>query len=235
MQQRRYRPGDVLDDYCPRERRITDHAIVAMIDDDIKQTRCVVCDAEHEYKDGKVPVQRRKKPHAALFTQVLDGLQGPQPARLSPHADLESDPHALLADDSDPTSFVAVAGAHGEEAAPEPIFDEPPAPVADVVAERFGDEEPVARDDRPWRRQLIRAALPRPEGQQPQQTRPMPEFTVRQPNNRGHRHGRRRGGFGLQGTGDSQGPMRFGREGHGQGGQRSHNGRRRRRGGKKQS
>ena len=33
MQQRRYRPGDVLDDYCPRERRITDHAIVAMIDE----------------------------------------------------------------------------------------------------------------------------------------------------------------------------------------------------------
>ena len=40
MQQRRFRPGDVLDDYCPRERRITDHAIVAMIDDHIKQTRC---------------------------------------------------------------------------------------------------------------------------------------------------------------------------------------------------
>ena len=77
MQQRRFRPGDVLDDYCPRERRITDHAIVAMIDDHIKQTRCVVCDAEHEYKEGKVPPQRRKRPQAALFSQVLDGLQGP--------------------------------------------------------------------------------------------------------------------------------------------------------------
>src|ERR671912_1387157 len=78
MQDRRYRPGDVLDDYCPRERRITDHAIVAMIDDHIKQTRCVVCDAEHEYKEGKVPPQRRKRPQAALFSQVLEGLQGPQ-------------------------------------------------------------------------------------------------------------------------------------------------------------
>ena len=60
MQERRYRPGDVLDDYCPRERRITDHAIVAMIEDAIQRTRCGSCDAEHEYKGGRVPP--RKKP-----------------------------------------------------------------------------------------------------------------------------------------------------------------------------
>ena len=34
MQQRRVRLGDVLDDYCPRERRVTNHAVVAMIEDD---------------------------------------------------------------------------------------------------------------------------------------------------------------------------------------------------------
>src|SRR5688500_16046288 len=76
MQQRRFRPGDVLDDYCPRERRVTDHAIVAMIDDNIKQTRCVACDVEHEYKQAKVPPQRKKKA-PALYTQVLEGLQAP--------------------------------------------------------------------------------------------------------------------------------------------------------------
>ncbi len=61
MQQRRFRPGDVVDDYCPRERRLTDHAIVAMIDDTIKQTRCVSCDAEHEYKEARVPAPRKKR------------------------------------------------------------------------------------------------------------------------------------------------------------------------------
>jgi hypothetical protein len=252
MQQRRYRPGDVVDDYCPRERRITDHAIVAMIDDDIKQTRCVVCDAEHEYKDGKVPVQRRKKPQAALFAQVLDGLQGPQPAaRLAPQSDLDSEPDAVMTDDA---AAAIVNGARVAETDSEPAFVPPAtpalgassrlgatervrvdAPGPSVVSDTFADEEPVARDDRPWRRQLIRAALPRPEGQQPQPTRQMPEFTIRQPNNRVHRHGRRRGGSGHQGNGNVQGPMRFGRDGQGQGGQRPHNGRRRRRGGKKQT
>jgi len=61
MQQRRLRLGDILDDYCPRERRITNHAVVAMIEDQVKQTRCTTCDADHEYKQARVPAPRRKK------------------------------------------------------------------------------------------------------------------------------------------------------------------------------
>src|SRR5712692_2081299 len=72
MQQRQPRLGDILDDYCPRERRITNHAVVAMIGADVKQTRCTTCDAEHEYKHAKIPRQRRKpETPAALYSQVL--------------------------------------------------------------------------------------------------------------------------------------------------------------------
>ena len=84
MQDRRYRPGDVLDDYCPRERRITDHAIVAMVDETIQRTRCGSCDAEHEFKEAKVPAPRRKTQPPALFAQVLDGSQGSTPRPQSP-------------------------------------------------------------------------------------------------------------------------------------------------------
>ena len=55
MEQRPLRLGDILDDYCPRERRVTNHVIVAMIDDEIRQTRCSTCEAEHAYKGGKAP------------------------------------------------------------------------------------------------------------------------------------------------------------------------------------
>src|SRR6185503_8856846 len=72
MQQRQLRLGDILDDYCPRERRVTNHAIVAMIGEDVKQTRCTTCDADHEYKHAKVPRQRRKtETPAALYAQVV--------------------------------------------------------------------------------------------------------------------------------------------------------------------
>jgi len=74
MEQRQLRLGDTLDDYCPRERRVTNHAIVAMVGPEVKQTRCTACDTEHEYKRAKVP-RLRKKPEssAALYGQVAAG------------------------------------------------------------------------------------------------------------------------------------------------------------------
>src|SRR5213078_1754324 len=70
MQQRQPRLGDVLDDYCPRERRLTNHVVVAMIGEYVKQTRCTTCDADHEYKQAKLPRLRRKtEPPAALAVQ----------------------------------------------------------------------------------------------------------------------------------------------------------------------
>src|SRR6476659_1919752 len=74
MEQRRLRLGDILDDYCPRERRLTNHAVVAMIEDTVKQTRCTTCDAEHVYKGGKVPRRRKQETPAALYKEVLAGM-----------------------------------------------------------------------------------------------------------------------------------------------------------------
>src|SRR5688500_6196612 len=77
MQQRQLRLGDILDDYCPRERRLTNHAVVAMIGDEVKQTRCTTCDTEHVYKHAKVPRQRRKsETPAALYAH--GGSGGPK-------------------------------------------------------------------------------------------------------------------------------------------------------------
>src|SRR5438477_7020710 len=73
MQQRQLRPGDVLDDYCPRERRLTNHVVVAMIGDDIKQTRCITCDADHDYKHARVPRQRKKSEAPGTLTSVAPG------------------------------------------------------------------------------------------------------------------------------------------------------------------
>ena len=61
MPQRQLRLGDTVDDYCPRERRVTDHAVVAMIEDQVRQTRCTTCEAEHVYKAAQVPAARMKK------------------------------------------------------------------------------------------------------------------------------------------------------------------------------
>ena len=74
MEQRRLRLGDILDDYCPRERRLTNHAVVAMVEETVKQTRCTTCDAEHAYKGGQTPRRRKKEDGpSALYKEVLAG------------------------------------------------------------------------------------------------------------------------------------------------------------------
>jgi hypothetical protein len=209
MQQRQYRPGDVLDDYCPRERRVTDHAIVAMVESEIQRTRCVVCDAEHEFKNARVPAPRKKGATAALFSQVLDNIEAP-PGRLSVPAPADPPPSLDAADPADP---------------PEPSPDAPGIPT------EFPDDPapPDASDDRPFRRSLIRAQLPRPEGQAPP-TRAIPEFTMHQPlNQRPRRGGRFRRHPG--GASEFGGPMRSGRPGapaHGNNAGNGQGGRRRR-------
>ena len=233
MQDRRYRPGDVLDDYCPRERRITDHAIVAMIDDEIRRTRCGSCDAEHEYKEAKVPSPRRKAQPPGLFNQVLENAIGP------------TAPHLAAPDAPDDIAVAAAANDMEDPVAPPEAADAPLTPEAALAPSAVEPLEPVEPEaeavETGFRRSLIRATFPRPDGQAPAD-RKMPEFTIQSLQNRrnGQRHaggqnkfrgGRRRPGGGSQ---DNLGPMRFRDHGHGQGnGQGQGGGGRRRRGGKK--
>src|SRR5262249_49770676 len=191
--------GDILDDYGPRERRVTTHAIVAMVGDDVKQTRCTTCDAEHEYKHARVPRQRRKaETPAALYSQVL--ANGPkrvahEPPQ-APAADAENTLPELPLEESPaaPEDIVAAA----PEEAPAPADEMPPAEPGDAAGEREEEDGPIPR-------RLIRASLPRPEGQQPP-ARPIPEFTIRQPGGRPNRfrprHQQRGGGQGFGGGGN---------------------------------
>jgi hypothetical protein len=75
MEQRRPRLGDIVDDYCPRERRLSNHVVVAMINDEIKQTRCTTCDADHVYKGGKAPARRSRS--AAPPVAAPPAIEGP--------------------------------------------------------------------------------------------------------------------------------------------------------------
>jgi hypothetical protein len=176
MQQRQLRLGDILDDYCPRERRVTNHAIVAMIGPDVKQTRCSTCDTEHEYKHARVPRQRRKsETPAALYAQVLAG--GPKKV-------------AHEAGPGPQAEESATGPSNGAEStAPEPAANEPGPEVQARDAPPDSDnqpedsDEPVDLEEGPVHRPLIRATLPRPEGTPPP-TRPAPEFTIRQPTGR---------------------------------------------------
>lgn len=180
MQQRQLRLGDILDDYCPRERRVTNHAVVAMVGEDVKQTRCTTCDTEHEYKHARVPRQRRKNEPAALYSQVAAGA----PKRVTHDQSATPGP-------DEPVDIPIDAPEQRQPVAAAPV----PAPADDFESddERGEDDDGAApQEDGPVHRPLIRATLPRPAGQVPE--RPIPEFTMRQPAGRPHRFRPRHGG-----------------------------------------
>ena len=199
MQQRRLRLGDILDDYCPRERRITNHAVVAMIEDEVKQTRCTTCDADHEYRQAKVPLSRKRKRDESPLPDVADAS-----------AEVSLDSGEMPSDQDD----ALAAQEESFDDSPDTTYD-PDTLTASSPAEaghykepdEAGDyEEPDATEDEgPVHRRLIRATLPRPEGQSPE--RKAPDFTVRQPGGRFDQH---RGG---QGQGQGQGQRSRNRSG----------------------
>jgi hypothetical protein len=189
MQQRQPRLGDILDDYCPRERRLTNHAVVAMVGDDVKQTRCTTCDAEHEYKHARVPRQRRKADApAALYNQVAAAA----PKRVTP----EHLPDA--GEGEEPVESIEPAGTI-EESVPMLAAERAGDPAADADTDPDAtpseEDTAAAAEEGPVHRPLIRATLPRTEGQPPP-VRPAPEFTIRQPGGRPNRFRRpqQRGG-----------------------------------------
>lgn len=205
MQQRRLRLGDILDDYCPRERRITNHAVVAMIEEEVKQTRCTTCDADHEYKQARVPV-RRKKDGAMLVADAA----APRVASAAHDIDDAVEDDLLPSDeftDEPALNLVDATPAMHADAADDDADD---ADDGEAVDQSAGEEEG------PVHRRLIRATLPRPDG--PSQEWKEPDFTVRQPggnNSRGsnfdgNRPGQRPGG------GQSRGPRRARPQGGGQ-------------------
>ena len=89
MQQRRLRLGDILDDYCPRERRITNHAVVAMIDDQVKQTRCTTCNECTEINDKMFVYDDNKQAYiadldAGTYGQMVEAAEACQVAIIHP-------------------------------------------------------------------------------------------------------------------------------------------------------
>jgi hypothetical protein len=161
MQQRQLRLGDILDDYCPRERRLANHTVVAMVGNDVRLTRCTTCDTEHPYKGGKAPRLRKKKTSVeAAYAEVLESVKQ------------DTQPHAVLV-------------AHPEAA------EEPESPSGDEEAQDAdasaphgdnGNAPPTTPEEVRLHRPLIRAQLPRVEREP--MARPAPEFTIRQANKR---------------------------------------------------
>lgn len=65
------RLGDVIDDYCSKCRRLTNHAIVSMMNGEVAKVRCRSCYHEHSYLHEQVPPSKKDLKKMELFNEVL--------------------------------------------------------------------------------------------------------------------------------------------------------------------
>ena len=64
------RLGDVIDDFCVKCRRLTNHSIVSLLDGKAAKVRCRTCYSDHDYRNEQAPPS--KKDLKSVRCSVLD-------------------------------------------------------------------------------------------------------------------------------------------------------------------
>jgi hypothetical protein len=68
---REARLGDIIDDFCVKCRRLTNHAIVSLLEAKAAKVRCRTCYSDHDYRNEQAPPSKKDLKKAALFAEVL--------------------------------------------------------------------------------------------------------------------------------------------------------------------
>jgi hypothetical protein len=104
------RLGDVIDDYCVKCKRIMNHSVVSILNEEPAKVRCRTCHSDHDYRHEQAPPPKVDLRKQALFNEVLEKV----------------DPSAVDEEDEDEVVEEAVA----EEEAPK--VEAPPKPKKKV-------------------------------------------------------------------------------------------------------
>jgi hypothetical protein len=68
---RDFRLGDIIDDHCIKCRRVTNHAIVSLVNAEPAKVRCRTCYHDHDYRHEQAPPSKKDLKKAELFKEVL--------------------------------------------------------------------------------------------------------------------------------------------------------------------
>jgi hypothetical protein len=71
------RLGDEIDDFCVKCKRVTNHAVVSLLNGAAAKVRCRTCYSDHDYRHEIAPPSKKDLKKAALFSAVLAGTGAP--------------------------------------------------------------------------------------------------------------------------------------------------------------
>jgi len=72
---RELRLGDIIDDFCVKCRRLTNHAIVSLMNGAAAKVRCRTCYSDHDYRNEIAPPTKKELlKQKELYEAVLAGV-----------------------------------------------------------------------------------------------------------------------------------------------------------------
>lgn len=74
-----FRLGDVIDDWCIKCRRLTNHSVVSIMNGQPAKVRCRTCYSDHDYRHEQQPPSKKDLKKAALFGEVLSKIDPSAP------------------------------------------------------------------------------------------------------------------------------------------------------------
>ena len=105
----RSRLGDDIDDFCVKCKRVMNHLVVSLLNDEPAKVRCRTCHGDHDFRHEQAPPPKIDARKAALIQQALEKAcwrrkeHPPMPMRLP---DLRRDPAKPLPEWRRPSSHV---------------------------------------------------------------------------------------------------------------------------------
>ena len=84
------RLGDIIDDFCVKCKRLTNHSIVSLVNGEPAKVRCRTCYSDHDYRHEQAPPSKKDLKKAELFKEVL-GSVNPEAASAEQNVGAESE------------------------------------------------------------------------------------------------------------------------------------------------
>jgi hypothetical protein len=72
-----FRLGDVIDDFCVKCKRLTNHSVVSIVNEEPAKVRCRTCYSDHDYRHEQAPPSKKDLKKMELFNEVLGSAGAP--------------------------------------------------------------------------------------------------------------------------------------------------------------
>ncbi|HUQ92288.1 MAG TPA: hypothetical protein VM120_11460 [Bryobacteraceae bacterium] len=66
-----FRLGDDVDDFCIKCKRLTNHAIVSLLNEEPAKVRCRTCYNDHDWRRCEIPPSKKDLKKLAMLTEAL--------------------------------------------------------------------------------------------------------------------------------------------------------------------